>query len=121
MTKNGINISVSGGQAAFGNVSQGDNNVLKTDSIELRAQLDQLFDEVDTKILEQGKLAQVPAEEVDELKDELKLLKDKLCSAEPVETGFVPSYLNRLAKRYEWAVGLLASMSDGLSVMGLLV
>lgn len=92
-----INISVSGGNAQFGNVSQGDSNVLDAtwQSWHTQANLDEFYSAL--RKIEDAQ--QVTGAQVDELKSEVA----NLTGIE--ERPNLTERILRLLEKYSWAAG----------------
>lgn len=118
--KSGISISVSGGNASFGNISQGDNNTNFTGQVSVDAAVAPLFDETIEAVEHYRSVPEVSMEEVAQLRDELRALKTLVCSEDEEQKAKASGFLARLKEQYSWAANALSSLANGLTVMTLI-
>jgi hypothetical protein len=117
MTKGAIDITVSGGNANFGNILQGDANQLSAGSLSISAQIDEAFAQLIASL--DGRCVQQPHEQaqIEALKAELAALQEAAKTGKPTGWGSIAETAKVLYERYGWAGGLLKKLF-GLLVPG---
>jgi hypothetical protein len=107
MSEGKINIAISGGNANFGNVTQGNHNTSSVQSQTITGQAEQAFTEFFAGLEECRSRNDQQATQIDALKDEMAALKAALEQNPESRKGSLLDKAKALYDKYGWAAGLL--------------
>jgi hypothetical protein len=104
----GININVSGGQAQFGNLIQGDNNTVTSNGQNLTAPQTEAFETLLAAL--NGRPAGAPDDEIERLKADIAELRAAIKTQRPTRWGSIEQGLKIIKDAYGWAAPLLTPL-----------
>jgi len=110
MNKSGIGITVTGGNANFGNIVQGNNNSATAGAQSISTPINEaflaLFRELDAHRMQEPQ----HAEEIDALKADIAALQTAAQANKPTRWGSVAEAAKVLYEKYGWAGSLLKKL-----------
>jgi hypothetical protein len=117
MSNGKLNIVVSGGNANFGNVSQGDANTNVVESQKIDARAEQAFAEFFQELERRRASEPTTTRQLDALKEEVSALKTALQQGQTTKKKSLSETAMALYEQYGWAGDLLKKLL-GLVIPG---